>query len=239
MKNGRSSTGSISSAKRARTTIALNRVPTATKPTVASAITATSGARIRHTGTSKNSTNSGRPTPSTTATNIRLASSLPRYRLVRLRGDTSSPSNAWFSSSSWKARFSARIAAKLNVTHRMLGARSIVATAVGSRPKLNTVSTSAVNTTAERIAVRVRNSSSRSLRATTQASFSRSSTGDRLAIRLRDLGRRAPGPGAELHEPAAMLERDVGRQLDSFVHVVRGDHHDAAFPHDLREQAPQ
>src|SRR5439155_1685887 len=108
-------------------------------------------------------------THSTTATNIRLATSLPRYRLVRLMGDTSSPSKASFSSPSWNARFRARIAAKLNVTHRMLGARSIVATAVGSRPKLNTVSTSAVNTTADSTAVRVRNSRSRSLRAIVQA----------------------------------------------------------------------
>src|SRR5437667_9031254 len=215
MKNGSSSTGSISSAKRVRITIALNRVPTATNPTVARAITATSGARTGQMGTSKNSTKRGKATHSTTATNIRLATSLPRYRLVRLMGDTSSPSKASFSSSSWNARFRARIAAKVNVTHRMLGARSIVGTAVGSRPKLNTVSTSAVNTTAERIAVRVRNSSSRSLRATTQASFSRSSTGDphRLAVRVRDLGAVAPGPGSELHEAAAMLEGDIGRQL--------------------------
>jgi len=42
-------------------------------------------------------------------------------------------------------------------------------TAVGSRPKLKTVSTSAVNTTADRNAVRVRNSSTRSLRATVHA----------------------------------------------------------------------
>src|SRR5438552_2574917 len=118
----------------------------------------------------------------------------------------------------------------------MLGARSIVGTAVGSRPKLNTVSTNAVNTTAERIAVRVRNSSNKSLRATTQASFSRSSTGDRLAVRLGDLRARTPGPGAQLHEPAAMLERDVGRQLNAFVHVVRGNHNDTALPHELREQ---
>src|SRR6266513_5169970 len=121
------------------------------------------------------------------------------------------------------------MAANVKVTQRMLGARSIVGTAVGSRPKLNTVRTSAVNTTAERIAVRVRNSSSKSLRATTQASFSRSSTGDRLAVRLGDLRARATCPGTELQEPAAVLERDIGRQLHAFVHVVRGDDDDTSL----------
>src|SRR5207245_10807827 len=167
------------------------------------------------TGTPHNDTNLAPSTASTKLTNSSLAISYPQYRLVRDSGQTSSPSSAWFSSSSANARFSASIAANVNVTHRMLGATSIVGTAVGSRPKLNTVSTSAVNTTAERIAVRVRNSSSRSLRATTQASFSRSSTGDpyRLAVRVCHLRAVAPGPGSELHEAAAVLEGDIGRQL--------------------------
>src|SRR5574341_221985 len=99
-RNGSSSTRSRSSANRVRITIALNRVPTATKPTVASAITATSGSRTRPTGTLKNRTNSGRPTPSIPATNARLARSFPQYRLVRLTGDRSRASSAWFSSSS-------------------------------------------------------------------------------------------------------------------------------------------
>ena len=43
--NGSKSTGSSSSAKRVRTVIALNSVPTATNPTVASAISAMSGTR--------------------------------------------------------------------------------------------------------------------------------------------------------------------------------------------------
>src|SRR5881396_2056461 len=120
-RNGSSSTGSISSAKRVRITIALNNVPTATNPTVARAMTPTSGSSTCQAGTSKNSTNSGKPTASTTATNTRFAISLPQYRLVRDSGETSSPSSAWFSSSSANARFSASIAANVNVTHRMLG----------------------------------------------------------------------------------------------------------------------
>src|ERR1051325_2148456 len=244
MKNGSSSTGSISSAKRVRITIALNRVPTATNPTVARAITATSGARARHTGTSKNSTKRGRATHSTTATNIRLATSLPRYRLVRLMGDTSSASKASFSSSSWNARFRARIAAKLNVTHRMLGARSIVATAVGSRPKLNSVNTSAVNTTADSTAVRVRNSRSRSLRAIVQAwrrvsatsGPPRSSRPNGAPVGFRDLGRLVRPAWREMHEAPAPLERHVGGQFGPFVHVVRGEHDHPAGATKLGEQ---
>src|SRR3989449_114921 len=78
MRNGSSSTGNISSAKRVRTSIALNSVPTATNPTVASAMTPTKGPSTSATGTLKNNTNSGRPTASTTATNTRLAASLPQ-----------------------------------------------------------------------------------------------------------------------------------------------------------------
>ena len=75
IRNGSSSTGSISSANRVRITIALKSVPTATKPTVASAITPIRGARTPPTGTSKNSTNNGSPTHSTTPTNTQFAMS--------------------------------------------------------------------------------------------------------------------------------------------------------------------
>src|SRR5439155_1127160 len=223
-RNGSRITTSSSSANRVRITRALNSVPTATNPSVASAMTPTSGTSTRPTGTSKNRTNSGNPTPSTTATKTRFAISLPQYRLVRLSGDTSSPSSAWFSSSSWKARFRASIAANVNVTHRMVGARSMVGTAVGSRPKLNTVRTSAVNTTVETIAVRVRNSSSRSFRATVHAWANSSSIGHRPPVRLRDSGGFPPAPRREVNEPAVPLERHVGSELDPLVDVVRRQH---------------
>src|SRR5258705_219437 len=48
----------------------------------------------------------------------------------------------------------------------MLGTSTTLETAVGSRPKLNTISTSTTNTAADRIPVRERNSTSRSLDAT-------------------------------------------------------------------------
>src|SRR6267378_2389000 len=76
--NGRSRTGNSSSAKRVRAVIALNSVPTATNPTVASAITTSNGPSTGRIATLKNSANRGRPTPSTTATKIRFATSLPR-----------------------------------------------------------------------------------------------------------------------------------------------------------------
>src|SRR3989442_8343668 len=159
--------------------------------------------------------------------------------LVRLMGATSNPSSAWLSSSSWKARFNASIAAKVNVTHRMLGARSIAATAVGSRPKLNTMRTSAVNTTAERIAVRVRNSSTRSLRASVHAWRSVSPTGHRPPVLFGHGAGRAAAARRQGHEPAALLKRDVGGELDALVHVVRREHHDPPRAGELREQAAE
>src|SRR5260370_2467985 len=83
----------------------------------------------------------------------------------------------------------------------MLGARRSAGTAVGSRPKLNTVSTRAVNTAADRTAVRVRNSSTRSLRATTHAASSSSAIGHGAPVRLGDLARRPAAPPRQFHEP--------------------------------------
>src|SRR5881397_2292841 len=247
-RNGSRITRRSSSAKRVRITSALKSVPTATNPSVASAMTPTRGSSTRLTETLKNRTNNGRPTASTTATNARFAISLPQYRLVRLSGDTSSPSSAWFSSSSWNARLRASIAANVNVTHRMVGARSMVGTAVGSRPKLNTVRTSAVNTTAETRAVRVRNSSTRSFLATIHACAISSPTGPRAPnrppVRLRDVGGPPPCARRKVDEAAAPLERDIGRELDSLVHVVRRQHDHAAPPRrtatpQLAEQRPE
>src|SRR4029077_15049062 len=113
------------------------------------------------------------------------------------------------------------MAANVNVTQRMLGARSIVATAVGSRPKLNTVSTRAVNTTAESRAVRVRSSSTKSLRATVHACPKSSRIGHGLPVRLRDLRGTPCSPRRQLHEPPAPLERHVRGELDTLVDVVR------------------
>src|SRR2546427_406594 len=159
--------------------------------------------------------------------------------LVRLMGATSNPSSAWFSSSSWKARLSASIAANVNVTHRMLGARSIAATAVGSRPKLNTTNTSAVKTRAESSAVRVRNSRIRSLRAIVQASRSSSPTGHRLPVLVGDQRRRPGAARRAVHQSPPEEERDVGRQLDPLLHVVRGEDEDAAAPHERGEDAAE
>src|SRR5712664_807530 len=101
----------------------------------------------------------------------------------------------------------------------MLGARSTLETAVGSRPKLNTTSTSTTKTATERIAVRERNSTSRSLDATAQACRSR--LGDRIAIVLAHLLRTAPGARGKVHEPARAHERDVRGEPRAFLHVVR------------------
>src|SRR5207244_5724064 len=124
----------------------------------------------------------------------------------------------------------ASMAAKVKVTQRSVGARSITDTAVGSRPKLNTVSTRAVNTTAETMAVRVRNSSSRSLRATVHACRSSSSIGHGTPVGGGDLGGAPRTARREVHEPPASLERDVRGELDSLIHVVRRAHQHATPP---------
>src|SRR6267143_1029202 len=148
--------------------------------------------------------------------------------LARLTGARSRPSSAWFSSSSWKARFKASMEAKVNVTHRMLGARSTAATAVGSRPKLKTIKTSTVNTTAERIAVRDRNSTRRSLRTKCHAWRRILPTGHRPPVRVGDLRRAAPAAGREVYEPARPHERHVGRELGPLFDVVGDEDGDAA-----------
>src|SRR5260370_7201305 len=120
----------------------------------------------------------------------------------------------------------------------MLGARTSAGTAVGSRPKLNTVSTRAVNTAADSTAVRVRNSSTRSLRATTHAAHSSSAIDHGAPIGLGDLAGPARAARRELDEPPTALERDVRRELDALVHIVRRhDEHPAAAPH-LHQHRP-
>src|SRR2546423_2002467 len=157
--------------------------------------------------------------------------------LLRPMGASSNPSRAWFSSSIWNARFKARIAANVKVTQRMLGARSIVETAVGSRPKLNTMSTSTTKTTAERIAVRERNSINRSLDATVQASRTPLSNG--IAILLAHLLRPASGARREMDEPAGAHECDVGRELRPFFDVVRNQDGGTTSFHHLAQEPPQ
>src|SRR2546425_12193189 len=109
----------------------------------------------------------------------------------------------------------------------------MVGTAVGSRPKLNTVSTRAVNTSADTMAVRVRNSSTRSLRATLHACRSRSAIGPppppppplrpRTTILLGDLGG-APGAARRgLKETAAALGRPPAGELGAPLPGVGGE----------------
>src|ERR1041385_3107776 len=156
---------------------------------------------------------------------------------LRPTGASSRPSSAWFSSSSWNARFSTSVAANASVTHSTLGARSIDETAVGSWEKLNTSSTRITNATAETIAVRERYSTSRSLRATTQAW--RRSSRNGMAIILRDLARVATGARREMHEPSTAHEGNVGGELRAFFHVVRDQHRRATGRGVLRQQSTE
>src|SRR5712664_2077744 len=155
--------------------------------------------------------------------------------LPRPMGASSSPSNAWFSSSSWNARFNATIAANVNVTHRMLGAMSTAATAVRSRPKLNASKTRMTKAAADTMPVRARNSTSRSLRATRHACFAQSGTrggaSDRAAIGECNVARITAGPRRELpaeclaREPVESGERLVEEQHARIVHQRPCDRH--------------
>src|SRR2546428_9842769 len=113
------------------------------------------------------------------------------------------------------------MAANVKVTQRIVGARSRPDTAVGPGRKLNPVSTRAVNTTAETMAVRVRNSSSRSLRATAHACRNSSGIGHGAPVGCGDLGGAARSARREVHEPPASLERDVGGGLRALLPVGR------------------
>src|SRR5688572_22964293 len=74
------------------------------------------------------------------------------------------------------ARLSATIAARANVTHNTLGARSTAASAVGSRAKLKITRTRAAKTTADTSAVRLLSSARMSLAAIARASRTDSGT---------------------------------------------------------------
>src|SRR5437660_3826557 len=81
IRNGSNNTGNINSANRVLITIALNSVPTAMNPAVASAMMPTSGPSIDTRGTSKQRANDRRAAASTNATKTRFAVSFPRYKL--------------------------------------------------------------------------------------------------------------------------------------------------------------
>src|SRR5690242_12869121 len=110
----------------------------------------------------------------------------------------------------------------------MLGARSMADTAEGSRPKLKTDSTSAVNTMAESSAVRLRNSRRRSFFATSQACRHVSDMGHHPAVLDCDLGRRPLAPRRAGDEPARFEKSDVGREPGALFHVV--GHQDRRAP---------
>src|SRR5512140_1933181 len=102
----------------------------------------------------------------------------------------------------------------------MPGARSIALTAVGSRAKLKIASTSAVKTSAETNAVRLRNSSSTSLAAMAHATRSSSGTGRRLRVAPPVRGEVAVHRRARGEAPRD-LDGHVRRELEPLVDVVR------------------
>src|SRR5206468_4586698 len=116
----------------------------------------------------------------------------------------------------------------------MLGARATLGTAVGSRPKLKTTNARMTNTTAERIAVRDRNSTRRSFAAKTQEW--RSTSGNRMTILFTHLLRAATRTRRTVDEAAVAHERHVGRKLRPLFHVVRHQHGSASGRRMLPEE---
>src|SRR5512140_3955825 len=102
----------------------------------------------------------------------------------------------------------------------MPGARSIALTAVGSRAKLKIASTSAVKTSAETNAVRLRNSSSTSLAAMAHAARSRSATGRRRLRVAAPVRREVAVHRRALGAAPRHLDRHVGREFEPLVDVV-------------------
>src|SRR5262249_7972566 len=149
------------------------------------------------------------------------------------------PSSASFSSSAVNARLSARTAAKLKVTQRMLGARSRAAMAVGARPYSNTTSTSAGDTRASINAARGRGSAWRSLRVTSHACRTRSATGHDPAKVGRQGGGITTCERSVSGKAPISHERDLGRELRAFVHVVGDQDGRSPGARQLREQRAQ
>src|SRR5712691_1267040 len=119
----------------------------------------------------------------------------------------------------------------------MLGARSTLETAVGSWPNWNTTSTSTTKTATERIAVRERNSTSRSLDATAQAW--RSMFGYLIAIVLTHLFRTASGARSKVHESPHAHECDVRCEFRPFIDIVGHKYRGPAFGGLLAQNLPQ
>src|SRR5438105_3534792 len=146
-------------------------------------------------------------------------------------GATSNASIARSSSSTPNDRCSPSSPAKVNVTHRTPGARSIADTAVGSHAKKKVTRPSSVNTTTDRNALRVRSSIARSLRATIHDAARKPGAlpctthelpvlGD-IALRV-ERGRVAAL--LEAHETARRHDRRVRREREPFDDVVCDDH---------------
>src|SRR5688572_14090276 len=234
--NGSSSTGSISSANRVRTVMALKRVPTATNPTVASTLVIAIPPSTGPTGALKKTTNSGSVTASTVKTNARFASSLPRKTASRATGARSSPSSAPCSRSTANARLSAVIAANAKVIHSAEGARAAAESRAGSLEKLKATRMSAAKTSADTSAVRLRSSARTSLPAMASAA--------RIASRIADASPRhedARLPGAALvgRPPTVAEHRGVRGDRPRLGGLMRHHDHGPTTRRVVREHPPQ
>ena len=225
--NGSSSTGSISSANRVRTAMALKIVPTATNPIVASAVTPRmpGSARPRLDVEEEHEERQGHQLHRAHEGEVgqQLAQ---KERLARHRRQQQ-PVQRGVLPLDVEGPVSATIAASANVTHSTLGARSVADSTVGSRAKLKTTSTSAAKTSADCSAVRLRSSARMSLAAMASASRSESGTDQPMVARQERLQRSRP---RLVGSPATLDQhRHPGGELPRLGQMVGHQHHAQAL----------
>src|SRR3990172_5519082 len=133
------------------------------------------------------------------------------------------PSSARFSRSIKKARLRPTIAAKVNVTQSAPGATSTAPTAVGSRAKNNTDSTSTANASDETSAVLVRHSTARSFAAMATMARMVSATDHQLPVALDDRIHGTSVAWFQGPQPPFLEEADGRHHVQQFGELVRRD----------------
>src|ERR671933_2592332 len=143
----------------------------------------------------------------------------------RAMGAPSRPSIARSASSTPKERCSPNSPENVKMTQSTPGAKSTAATDVGSHAKKKMTIASSAKTTAEKNAVRVRNSIARSLRAMSSAtSIVLGIAHYQLAVRVDVRSRLDRRSLLAAHEPPALHDGRVGRERESLLQVVGHEH---------------
>src|SRR6185437_4329916 len=129
-------------------------------------------------------------------------------------------------SSTLNDRLSPRSPANVKMTQSTPGAKSMPATAVGSQAKKKITMPRSANTSAEKNAVRVRNSIARSLRAMRSAAGSVLGAMRHVLAIDREIGGRVDRvAGFHAHERARAHDGRVRREREPLRDLMRDEHH--------------